>query len=95
MTEDGIKVLKRVAALIFEETLQFSPGQFNGIQIRTVGRKIKQVTPLGMDAFSNAVDLMGRKIVEDDGLAWAKRWTQDGFQIGQKSRAGKTAVHRH
>ena len=67
-----------------EERFQFREGQFDRIEIGTVGRQKTQVRARLLDGVSNLRLLVGREVIEDHDIAGLKRRPQHLFDIREE-----------
>ena len=56
-----------------EERLQFGEGEFDRVEIGTVGREKPQLRPDGFDGRADGGLLVGREVVEDDDIPRPQR----------------------
>ena len=75
-----------------EERVQFREGQFDGIEIRTVGRQKPQVRARLLDGVSDLRLLVDREVIEDQDIAGRKRRHEHLFDIREERRTVDRAV---
>src|SRR3979409_9665 len=64
--------------------LYFAEGRLDGVEIRRIRRKKKQRLARCFDCLLDASNLVGWKIVHDDGIAALECWNQTLFHISKK-----------
>jgi hypothetical protein len=75
-----------------QKRFQLRKGEFNRIEIRTVGRKESQAGPDAFDRGLHVRLLVDRQVVEDDDIARAQRRDQHLLDIGEKRRIVDRAI---
>lgn len=68
------------------EGLQFRKGQFDWIEVGTVGREKAEPRTDGFDRRLHLGLFVHREVVEDDHIAWPERRHEDLLDIGEKRR---------
>jgi hypothetical protein len=63
---------------------------FDGIEIRAVGREVRNTRPACLDRFADARNFVNADVVHDDDVAGLQRWRQHLLDIGLEAQA----VHR-
>jgi hypothetical protein len=69
-----------------QEGFQFGEGQFDRIEVRTIGREEAHARAHLLDRRSDLGLLVGREVVEDDDIARAQRRHQDLVDVGAERR---------
>lgn len=69
-----------------DEGFQLREGQFDRIEIRTVGRQKPELSADGFDRRTHRGLFVDGQIVEDDHIAGAERGYQDLLDVGEKRR---------
>ena len=73
-----------------EERFEFGEGQFDGIEVRAVGRQIDELRPDVFDGFADPGDLVSGQIVHHDDVPRAQRRRKLLLDVAEKH----VAVHR-
>src|ERR1035441_1762042 len=61
--------------------LEFGERQFNGVEIRAVGRQVAKANPSGRTQPADVTDFVGGEIIEDERVARSQLWTEHLLQI--------------
>ena len=77
-----------------QELLEFGECHLDGVQVRTVGRKVQEPAALRSEGLGCAGILVGAEIVEDDDSATLKDWGKLGFDIDCEGGAIGTPLVR-
>jgi hypothetical protein len=75
-----------------EERFQFGEGEFDGIEVRAVGRQESEVRAGGLDRGPHLGLFVHRQVVEDDDVAAVQRRHQDLLDVGQEARIVDGAI---
>ena len=75
-------MVERARTCSAEERFQFGEGQFDRIEVGTVGREKSQERPGLLNREANLGLLMGDEVVEHDDIATLKRGHQDLLDVG-------------
>jgi hypothetical protein len=67
-----------------QQNFEFGEGQFNRVQIRTVGWQVEQLGAARLDRLANAGNLVRAQIVHDDDIATGQRRRQHLLDIGKE-----------
>jgi hypothetical protein len=69
-----------------QERFEFGEGEFNRIEVRTVGRQKSELRARRFDRLPDLGLLVGGEVVEDDDVAAPQRGREDLFNVGEKRR---------
>lgn len=78
------------AAALREPRLQLGEGHLDRVEVGAVGREVEQPGAHGLNALADAANLVGRQVVEHDGVAGLEGW---GERVGHIGAEG-LPVHR-
>lgn len=73
-----------------QDALELGKGFLDGIEVRAVGREIKQPGVCLLDGLAHTRHLVDGQVVHDDDIAFFQRGAEDFFDVDEKQRA----VHR-
>lgn len=80
---DGVpEALDRPLRRFAQERLELCEGILDGVEVRTVGRKVLELSSCHRDELANARALVAREIVHDNDIAGAQFWAEDLLDIG-------------
>ena len=74
---------------------KFTKGQFDGVEVRRVGRQVAQPRSAGCDQFGQAGHLMNRQVIEHDHVAGHQRGTEHLLEVSGKYHPVDDPAHRH
>jgi hypothetical protein len=63
---------------------EFGESQFNGIEIRAIGRQVANADPASREQPADDLDFVGGEVVEDEGVAGAQLGTEHRLKIGRE-----------
>ena len=76
-----------------QPSFALAKGQVKGVEVGRVGRQVEQVSAVGFEQPSKALDLVGGQLVEYDHLAWAERGAKHLLQVGGEDRPVDGPAH--
>lgn len=59
-----------------QQSTQLAEGQFDRIQIRTIGRQIQELSPDTFDRFLHAPNFVRGQIIQDEKVSRLESWSQ-------------------
>jgi len=80
--QGGLEIIEGAGRRLAQVGFELSEGQFNRIEIGTVRWQVANIGSLSRNEFFDVLDLVGREVVEDDGVAPAQVRTEHMLKIG-------------
>jgi hypothetical protein len=90
--DEGGDLIKAARPRCAQERFEFGEGEFDGIEVRAVGRQESEVCAGGLDRGPHLGLFVHRQVVEDDDVTRAQRRPQDLLDVGQEARIVDGAV---
>ena len=75
-----------------QETFELAEGEFDRIEIGTVGRQVEDGSAAGVDCLTHADDLVAGEIVQDDDITWPQYGCEHLLDIGEEGGTIDRAV---
>ena len=80
-----MKLVQSAGGLLTQMSFEFGESQFNGIEIRAVGRQVADTHSTSREQPSDVLDFVGGEVVEDERVARAQLWTEDLLNISREN----------
>ena len=80
--QGGLEIIEGAGRRLAQVGFELGEGQFNRIEIGTVRWQVANAGSLSRNEFFDVLDLVGREVVEDDGVARAQLRTEHMLKIG-------------
>ncbi len=78
-----------------EQGLELCEGEFDGIEVRGIGRQVEQESTGRLDGFAHPGDLVARQVVHDDDVAGGEAGGEHLLHIGLEGGTVHGAVQDH
>ena len=90
LAEQVPQIIHRAGFLASQEPLHFCKCQFNGVEVRTVGRQIEETGADRFDGLSHANNFVSRQVIHHNDVARPKSRNKVLLDVSQK----ETAIYR-
>ena len=80
-----MKIIQSAGSRLAQVCLEFSESQFNGIEIRAVGRQVADTHSTSREQPSDVLDFVGGEVVEDERIALAQLRTEHLLKISREN----------
>ena len=79
--------IQRSGGSLSQQGFEFGEELFDWIEVGAIGRQVAEFGAGGFDRLLDASNLVARKIVHNDDVAWAERWDKTLLHVGEEARA--------